>query len=205
MLVGASNEYPQGGLEAFADRFTLRTYVGYVSQSSFLQLLQGQGTAVHVTSAPQPADPSPTFPLLLQLRQELDGKISDRRWIKLARLIGWHAAMEGKPFADGTDLLVARWVLWNPESGQEGFQKLEAMLYDMAMPEIAQARALVKEIETAYADAKTFAEKLQVAARINTAVRAMERMGKDTVRPYIEQAMTIYNALLEEVKPGAGA
>jgi hypothetical protein len=33
----------------------------------------------------------------------------------------------------------------------------------------------------------------------------MERMGKDTVRPYIEQAMTIYNALLEEVKPGAGA
>ncbi len=206
MLVGASNEYPQGGLEAFADRFGLRMYVGYVSQGSFLQLLQGQGTTVVPPPIPSTiADPSPVFPLMLQLRQELDGRISDRRWVKLAKLVGWHAAMQGKPAADPSDLLVARFVLWEPETGQEGYLKLEARLYDLAMPEIAQARAMVREIEEAYAQAKTFAEKLQVAARIQTAVKAMERMGRDRVNGYIEQALTIYNALLEEVKPGAGS
>jgi len=205
MLVGASNEYPQNGLEAFADRFTLRSYVGYVSQTGFLQMLQGSGSEVVPPVVPaSPADPTPVFPLLAQLRQELDGTISDRRWVKLAKLIGWHAAMQGKPAADASDLLVARFVLWQPESGREGYLKLEARLYDLAMPEVAQARAMVKEIEEAYAGAKTFAEKLQVAARIQTAVKVMERMGKDRVGQYIDQSLRIYDALLQEVKPSAG-
>lgn len=124
-VVGATNQVPEDEVaEAFFDRFLLRLVVGPVSAEGFRSLLQADaatGAAVLDEAAPPPISdalqlsaaaraalacaaasvglPASVFALLAELRAWLSAQqcyVSDRRWVKIGRLLRMAAASEGR-------------------------------------------------------------------------------------------------------------
>lgn len=132
-VVGATNQVPEDEVaEAFFDRFLLRLSVGPVSADGFRSLLQADaatGAALPDEAAPPVIAeahqlsaaargalvraaagvglPPPVFALLAELRAWLAAQhcyVSDRRWVKIARLLRMAAASEGRAAVAAWDL-----------------------------------------------------------------------------------------------------
>jgi MoxR-like ATPase len=128
--IGATNEVPEDEVaEAFFDRFLVRVPVEPVSAAAFDSLLELDGNAAWtppaegisldaadiatlVNAASQVTLPTEVTAVLGQLRAQFAAEqtyVSDRRWVKIVRLLRMAAASEGRPAVQLWDLLLLPW------------------------------------------------------------------------------------------------
>ncbi|NMF90737.1 AAA family ATPase [Aromatoleum petrolei] len=128
--IGATNEVPEDEVaEAFFDRFLLRVTVVPVSAEGFAALLGGDPSrawqapasvealgaddlAALDAAAGQVALPAEVTAMFAELRAHLRAAqvyVSDRRWVKAARLLRIAAASEGRRAVSLWDLLLLPW------------------------------------------------------------------------------------------------
>jgi len=128
-VIGATNEIPEDEVgEAFFDRFLMRLPVGPVSSEGFQSLLALGGkcappavaalTAGEREAITRAADkvvlPDEVAALLSELRLWLETQqtyVSDRRWVKVVRLLKVATASEGRPGLLVWDLWLLPWCL----------------------------------------------------------------------------------------------
>lgn len=130
-VVGATNEVPEDEVgDAFFDRFLVRLPVAAVSAASFGTLLEvGAGgtwtpppaslaldksdRAELTSEAAAVAVPGALVAVLAELREHFAAEsihVSDRRWVKIVRLLRTAAATEGRTAVAIWDLLLLPWV-----------------------------------------------------------------------------------------------
>lgn len=126
-VVGATNEVPDDEVaEAFFDRFLVRLTVSPVSAQGFAALLGCEAELVdRVPEALDASDlvsldeaaarvrlPDEVIEVLAELRAQLAANghyVSDRRWVKIARLLRVACASEGRVTAEVWDLWLLPW------------------------------------------------------------------------------------------------
>jgi MoxR-like ATPase len=127
-VIGATNAVPEDEVgEAFFDRFLVRIPVAAVSPERFGEVLEVGERAPPAPAAPLEAREREAIAaaatrvvlgpeveaLLLELRGRLAGEqapVSDRRWVKIARLLKVAAASEGRSAVSVWDLWLLPWV-----------------------------------------------------------------------------------------------
>lgn len=139
VLVGASNELPQGEeLDALFDRFLLRAFVGPVSEGGFALLLkpgtgESSGVPDHlklseiemqtVRSAYKKVTlPVGVFRVLQSLRlwcQQQHIQVSDRRWRKVAKMLQVSAWSNRRQEVSAWDLWLLQHCLWEKPEQQK--------------------------------------------------------------------------------------
>lgn len=141
VCVGASNDLPEEpALAAFADRFLLHAFVHPVPDHRLEDLLEAHdrvtGRAArrasiddldHVTRAAAAVDLSRVRPLLAEAVRSLRAagvQLSDRRIVKLQRLVAAACALDGRSIADGGDL----WPVINAMPGEADQQTARTVL-----------------------------------------------------------------------------
>jgi MoxR-like ATPase len=135
-VIGATNEVPEDEVaEAFFDRFLVRLPVGPVSAAGFAHLLDLNETVTGpapdaldardraaIAAAAQAVLLSPEVSgLLAELRQRQAGAgiyVSDRRWVKIVRLLKVAAATEGRGEVALWDLWLLPWCAAPDATGQ---------------------------------------------------------------------------------------
>ena len=146
VCVGASNGLPdEPALAAFADRFLLRVYVDNLPDPRLEELLEGgwqidQGTLAPLASVAdidalarqsQAMDLSAVRPLLADAVRTLRGAgvaMSDRRAVKVQRLIAAAAALAGRSQATEADLWPLIFAVPGPEEQATARERLRRML-----------------------------------------------------------------------------
>lgn len=138
LLVAASNEIPEvgSGLEAIWDRFILRVISESVKdENNFYKMLRGeQNEPINISknllitekvfSQWQNEIPKVTLPddimlYITQLRKlfsqnkENNIYVSDRRWVKISKLLRTSAFLNDRKSVDWSDLILLRHCLWN--------------------------------------------------------------------------------------------
>ena len=148
MVVGASNELPEDGegLDALYDRFVVRHWVNPLKRGSLRALLSKGGggstlTKVSPKSIQMARSGSEKVKLgqkvltsLLDLKDELSGhgiEASDRRWMKIIKIMKANAWMDRRMDLSQKDLRVASYTLWNKP---EEISTIEAVLINYAVP-----------------------------------------------------------------------
>ncbi len=139
-VIGATNEVPAGEVaEAFFDRFLIRLPVAPVSAGGFRQLLAldaeralhlgaalGEGDRDAITQAAGAVVVTEEVAALLaELRQHLQASriyVSDRRWMKVLRLLRTAAAAEGRAALCLWDLWLLPWCTAHDGEGQAAVQ-----------------------------------------------------------------------------------
>jgi MoxR-like ATPase len=130
-VVGATNDVPEDEVaEAFFDRFLVRLPVEPVTAAGFGALLQtrldsgwmppAQGIGLQKSDLVSLSSdalaveiPAEVLAVLVELRQHFDAEqiyVSDRRWVKIVRLLRVAAASEGRTTVTLWDLLLLPWV-----------------------------------------------------------------------------------------------
>lgn len=142
-VIAASNELPEGEeLSALYDRFMLRSFVGQLSDSSFSELLQLSAEKFEpelnirlkledLTEVQQLADKvtlsSSVLALCKEFRAYLNREniyVSDRRWLKLIKLMKVSAFTSGLTQVSNYDAWVLPHCLWNKPVEFSGLQDL---------------------------------------------------------------------------------
>lgn len=138
LLVAASNEIPESGsgLEAIWDRFLLRVISESVKdESNFYKMITGsQNLTINIPEEnliteklfsewqdeiKNVAIPESILLYLTQLRKlfsqknEKDIYVSDRRWVKISKLLRTSAFLNDRKSVDWSDLILLRHCLWN--------------------------------------------------------------------------------------------
>ena len=163
VCVGASNALPaDDALAAFADRFLLRVYVQPVSDSSLEDLLDGGwslGTSVltpqatmadldTLADATRAADVGAVRPLLAHAIRELRKHgvaLSDRRAVKVQRLVAAAAALAGRAVPTSADLWPIVFAAPTAEQqalSREGLRDLLATSENASLPAAAEEASL---------------------------------------------------------------
>lgn len=158
LLVGASNELPEGGtdgeLSALWDRFELRYVVDYIHDTkSFLKLLYINGSQEpktkikmdEVIKAQKEIKAIP-FTSIEQIlvgiwkRMSEEGlSISDRKWRNSLRYLQANAWLENRNTIEEDDVEILKHILWqNPEQ----IKQVRKIISEFANPEIAKAQEL---------------------------------------------------------------
>lgn len=154
-IFGASNEFLDKDLAAFADRFLVWLQVDYLKEpSKFAALLQSavfdpnspalgacptitldelHAAIEHVKTIPAP---SSIIDTILKLRTELSGhgiRPSDRRFKQSVRLLQASAFVNGRSVIDDDDLLILEHVLWNsPEEKDKVTRAVNSLASEFA-------------------------------------------------------------------------
>ena len=139
-VIGATNEVPDDEVaEAFFDRFLMRLPVSPVSADGFRRLidltvgvaaidaddaLDAPELAVLAHDATAVRLPDGVADLLVELRTWLEGAehrifVSDRRWVKIVRLMKTACASEGREAISHWDLWLLPWCVAAERSGQQ--------------------------------------------------------------------------------------
>lgn len=147
VCVGASNALPEDpALAAFADRFVLRIFIRPVPDSLLEDLLLGGAGLRPLTSpvasvadldalsgAARAADLAPVRPLLAQVVRTLRGEgiaLSDRRVVKLQRLVAAAAVLGGRPTPTPADLWPVVYAVPTADEQQLARDALRELLAD---------------------------------------------------------------------------
>ena len=128
VIIGASNEMPEDGLDPLWDRFVLRHWVQDIRhEDSFLSLLTGEGIG-EVTESVTIAeinlirnirdrvDINGILDTFLKLRKEMEKlniRVSGRKWRKCVEVVKSVAAIKGRERAVASDCGVLEYVLWD--------------------------------------------------------------------------------------------
>lgn len=148
-VVGASNELPVGEEELVAlyDRFLLRKHVTYVKSEHFSELISVSDVPFEISEeeklttqelndireqASQVVFPSKIESLLKKIKQEfestfsenIDEALSDRRLLKMVKLMKISAAANGRQTIDRSDLILLQHCLWSNNENQESVMKI---------------------------------------------------------------------------------
>ena len=163
ICVGASNALPaDDALAAFADRFLLRAYVQPVSDSRIEELLEGGWSLAHSTltakasvaeldalvTASRNADLDTVRPLLSHALREMRRHgvgLSDRRAVKMQRLVAAAAVLDGRTRATGADLWPIVFVAPTAEQqalAREALGDLLAQSQNTSLPAAAEEASL---------------------------------------------------------------
>lgn len=138
LLVAASNEIPEvgSGLEAIWDRFILRVISESVKdENNFYKMLRGeQNVSINIpekllitedvfthwqNEIQKVTVPDDIMMYLTQLRKLFSQKtespiyVSDRRWVKIGKLLRTSAFLNDRMSVDWSDLILLRHCLWN--------------------------------------------------------------------------------------------
>ena len=128
VIIGASNEMPEDGLDPLWDRFVLRHWVQDIRhEDSFLSLLTGEGIGEVAESITidevniirgirDRVDINGILDTFLKLRKEmqrLNIRVSGRKWRKAINVVRSVAAIRGRDRAITTDCSVLAYVLWD--------------------------------------------------------------------------------------------
>ena len=158
MVVGASNRLPEDdALDALFDRFLLRVRCDNAPDERLPEVLlagwrldQTAGATVATMTVDEiraiqqgirDVDLSPTLPAYVELVNRLRKagiEVSDRRAVKLQRLIAASALLCGRQAAQRTDLWVLRYI-WDTEEQREVLAALVQETLDQAEPELWSA------------------------------------------------------------------
>ena len=171
-VVGASNEMPkEAELEALYDRFIIRMRVDrlqdeeqltrfltntaeYVAPEASLRLTKAELEAIAKAAKALPVE-DPVIELLVELREWCHGKgikVSDRRLIKIKRLLQVAAATSGRESTSLSDAWVVRHCAWDDFTSDQS-EKLAEWLdsrIDKQQHNLAGLRALVDAEKKAY-------------------------------------------------------
>jgi MoxR-like ATPase len=163
-IIGASNELPDGeNLEALHDRFLLRYWRGYIKDRSefrsllrdaadgdlgsvsttmtMVQLSQAQGEAEAVDIGDDILD------TLCEIKTaiEKDGfTVSDRRWVKLLKIVRANAYINGHSSVEEDDLLILSDCLWREPKDRS---KLSAIVARVANPVAAEVQEILDSMK----------------------------------------------------------
>lgn len=206
-VIAASNEIKKE-CAALYDRFTLRAEVGDVSDSAFTQMLKGEGEEPQIKyiDGTAPSDvqvPEEVFNLFAQLRAELREQgvsyISPRRWVKGVEIVKTAAALDRCTEVEPRHLTALRFVLW---SDVQERQKVETTVFHVCLPEIAEAREIVAELEKMLSETSPSdtGKNTEIAARIKSAQAALSKKlqrGTKELQPYIDRLKLMYVDVLE--------
>lgn len=197
MLVGASNEMPQGDeLEALYDRFIMRHVVEEVREyKSFAAITGGHVapltvslTLAEVDAARAEADaialPDDVRRALFNLRGVLasDGiKASDRRWVQLCAVLRANAWLDGATEVDSMHFDILRHALWREPKDAP---KVASVIAKTANPKLAEATEIhdaAMELARALPPAPQAIGQRGPAtlAELKKAVKKMESIGKE--------------------------
>lgn len=126
--IGASNELPENNsLDALYDRFLFRYWVKYITSSDLLKDLLKNGNSVVIPSitidelkvlqalVPKVDIPDYMYDLLLEIKFKLTDEsiiASDRRWVKVIKLLKSHAVIENRDQVQKSDFNILKDVLW---------------------------------------------------------------------------------------------
>jgi len=162
MVVGASNELPEEGegLEALYDRFVVRHWVNPLKRGALRSLLSKGGGGSTITKlSPQEISIArhtseqiklgqKVLTSLLDMKDELAGhgiEASDRRWMKVVKIMKANAFMEERTELSQRDLRVAAYTLWNKP---EEISTIEATLINYAIPCESEAMRASEVVDT---------------------------------------------------------
>jgi MoxR-like ATPase len=165
-LFAASNELPEGEeLAALHDRFALRYFTGYLTDSGFEQLLSGiSGSATKTTltlselemlqqQTAQVTISKSMIQAIVKLRVELRNQgivASDRRWKQSLTLLQAHALLEGRTVCEEEDLQIYTSVLW---STPDQIKLITQQVNKFANPLVGQALEIQDRIQSAFEQA----------------------------------------------------
>lgn len=174
--IGAANALPsEPSLEAFADRFLLRVYLEAVPDTRLEELLEGGwngspaatqsaslGDVDALSRAARDCDLSAARPALADALRRLRGAgiaLSDRRAVRVQRLVAAAAALDGRTVASEADL----WPLVLAVPGREEQDRARELLRDSL--EKSRSAALLLAAEEASSGPVARATRLGQAAR----------------------------------------
>lgn len=206
-VVAASNEVKKE-CAALYDRFILRAEVGDVSDSAFVTMLKGEGELPQIKSLDgvEPSNveiPEEIYGLFAQLRAQLREQgvsyISPRRWMKGVEIVRTTAALDRCEEVEPRHLTSLRFVLW---SDVQERQKVETAIFHICLPEIAEAREIVAELEKLLAETppSDTGRNSEIAARIKAAQAALAKKlqrGTKELQPYVDRLKLMYIDVLE--------
>ncbi len=159
VCVGAANQLPDDeALAAFADRFLLRCFVAPVADAQLEELLEGgwqvEGGAVtagaslaaidELAATARAADLTAARPALAAAIRALRGAgvaLSDRRVVKLQRLVAAAAALDGRTAATTADLWPIVYAVPTAEAQAQAREVLRELLAASASDGLAAAAA----------------------------------------------------------------
>ncbi len=174
--IGAANAVPgEPSLEAFADRFLLRVYLEPVPDTRLEELLEGGWQSSHVpmsgaslsdidtlSGAARACDLNAVRPHLAGAIRQLRGagiRLSDRRAVRVQKLVAAAAALDGRTLASEADL----WPLVLAVPGQEDQARAREILRDTLQK--SQNAALLLASEDASSGPAARAARLLDSAR----------------------------------------
>jgi len=148
-LIGASNELPVGNeeLEALYDRFLIRVFVGYVSEKNIDKLINIDTNNFkfdeslkltldeinHIQVEAQKVNiPDIIVDTLKKIRKEFKESfkedksetISDRRFVKIQKLLKISAYTNGRKKVNFSDLFLLKHMLWSNPENRENIAKI---------------------------------------------------------------------------------
>jgi MoxR-like ATPase len=207
-LVAASNEVPSrdDGLEALYDRFLLRYFVGYLSQTdNFLRMLARQGGPAaprislgELTELRRLTEkvgfPESILRDIAILRSKLDAqgiRASDRRYRSCLKLIRAHALLNGRVVVAREDLSILAHSLFTPAScdphGSENeHTKVRNTVLEMAVPLEAEAVKIWERAREIHArataikkdDRDAFAKQLEYVHKMEELHRSFDELSR---------------------------
>lgn len=203
MAIGASNELPaeNEGLEALYDRFVLRRDVKYIASRDARKSLLTSGGAGKITTRIGTQDlvqgrevaravvvPDSVVDQILDLRDALAQKcgieVSDRRMVKLMKIVRAHAALSGRSVATSDDLFILVDALWNrPEERAAVYGQL-AIIAAPGLVDALKVYDAAVELHQKVKGLEMTSKNLSQIADANKALQSMavqvEQLGSDS-------------------------
>lgn len=217
LLVAASNEIPEegSGLEAIWDRFLLRVISESVKdESNFYKMITGsQNLTINIQEEnliteklfsewqdeiKNVAIPESILLYLTQLRKlfsqknENDIYVSDRRWVKIGKLLRTSAFLNGRKAVDWTDLILLRHCLWNQ------VDEIPFVFNSILMAKIYRE---TKELDSIYEQLNTIKQR---RVWVNTYNKAKENAEYNRVKTLINKIEEDCNNLEYKIYKGLG-
>lgn len=195
LLVGLSNELPEGGtdgeLSALWDRFDLRYVVGYLrDERSFGAMLSLSGNKINTTislaevrqAQHQAAIVKITEPVLqaqVKLWKELKQNgfmVSDRRFRNSLRFLKAHAWLEGRQEVAEDDFEILTHIMWQEP---EQIKTIKKIVLGFANPILVKANEIYDQVIELYQKLKEMpdgTEKSQAATEANHKLKTATKM-----------------------------
>ena len=205
LLVGLSNELPEGGtdgeLAALWDRFDLRYIVGYIrDERNFAAMLGLNGnkpqtavTLVEVRQAQQEAAqvnvPDPVVQSMVKLWKELRQNgfvISDRRFRNSLRFLKANAWLEGRREVAEDDFEILPHVMWQEP---EQIRTVRKIVLGFANPLVVKANEIYDGAVELYQNLKDLPANSEEQARAATEANAKLKQAAKKLQSLAEQAV----------------
>jgi len=161
LCIGASNEYPEEGLEALFDRFMFKFWIGPIANRDSLKslLMAGVGevlatlTDSELQALKDRVDAvqwgEREVDTLLNIKAALEEEnmfASDRTWVNCIKILKATAVLEDRDHVLGSDFMVLADVLWDKH---EDRAKLISLIGNASDPYAARAQAISDALKTA--------------------------------------------------------